>query len=224
MVLDAVSAREQFLFSDQGWNVKEIYEKLVSDDFSVRSQTDIERRWYLPSPNTQGELDTVYAEGQASALLMLGTILASWDKHAALTSGMVPDYFVGFDFAAYFRGWVMMNERSTDQDNCQPNGGMDKCEYRNAWFKPDPGTFSSCLPSKSFTLNATGTDNLGLAELDTGSNSAADADAILGMILALKGAEKLDLYTNGWDVQVKLWLEQAIPAFMEYDSKCFSNK
>lgn len=221
MALKTVSAQE-FLFSDQGWTVKEIYEKVL--EYSARTQQDVQRRYYVPSKGTNEELDFVTAEGQASAMLILGSILATYDTYgdAIQDKRGFYDYDVGFAFSEFFRGWVRMAQNSTDTGNCQPNG-LSQCEFRGMWWESESGDqseFSPCLPSKKFSLNATGETDLDLEELETGSNAAADADAILGMILAVKGAEKLDLYTSGWDVQVKLWLEQAIPKFIEYDSKC----
>ena len=142
----------------------------------------------------------VVSEGQAYGLLITGTVLASWNTHA----GKVPNskrsevlkYFEG-----YYNFWKQMCKDSTPnpKTNCQKNGNYCK--------DSDGGSFV-CLPD--WRHYKTGGSE------STGSAPDADADAIVGIMLAVKAVEN-DKNKPSWYDEARKWADASATAFYEFE-------
>lgn len=152
----------------------------------------------VASGGAAGTGNLVVSESQAYALLITGTILASWDTHAGtISASRRADVITHFE--GYFNFWKGMCKTSSNgYANCQPNG---------KYCRDTSGSYV-CLPDwRHFKTG--GSES-------TGAAPDADEDAIVGIILAVKALEN-DANKPGWWEEARLWADASATAFFNFN-------
>jgi hypothetical protein len=139
-------------------------------------------------------------ESQAYALLITGTILASWEEHARKIPGADRGEVLTA-FEGYYNFWKKMCQNTVGNSACQNDG--DYC------FDPDANTKSYCLPDWKQKSDGSGSKW-------TGPAPDGDEDAIVGIILAVK-AVKNDSTRPAWYDEARKWADASATAFFTFN-------
>lgn len=150
-----------------------------------------------------GNGGSVVTESQAYALLITGTVLASWDTHAGKeTTDNGADRSVAIDaFEGYFNFWKKMCQNSVGGSTCQGSG--------NYCYDEETQAYSVCLPDWKQKAD-------GSAVEGTGPAPDGDEDAIVGIILAVKAVEN-DSPKPSWYDEARKWADASATAFFEFN-------
>lgn len=138
--------------------------------------------------------ETVLSEGQAYAMMITGIALAAMDPSDEHRQDTM-DRFYG-----YFLGWRKMCVLSSQAAaaNCQSEMLCDRGS-------------TACLPGSKFDKDLT---NVAVS----GSAADADADAISGMMMAVK-ATMNDDQNPVWYDEVRKWADASATSFLMYDTE-----
>lgn len=154
----------------------------------------------VASGGAAGSGNLVVSESQAYALLITGTVLASWDSHAGTINGATRSDVIT-SFEGYYNFWKeMCKNSSTGSANCQPGG--DYC------IDSSSGLSNVCLPD--WRHRKTGGSE------STGPAPDADEDAIVGIIMAVKALEN-DANKPGWYDEARKWADASATAFFQFN-------
>jgi hypothetical protein len=149
------------------------------------------------SGGAAGDGEDVVSESQAYALLITGTVLASWDTHAGKARNSKRSDVIK-SFEGYFNFWKQMCSNSSNKSsNCQSNGNYCKSS----------GKSSVCLPDWKHAKTG--------GSKETGSAADADEDAIVGIMLAVKAVEN-DSNKPIWYDTARKWADASATAFFKF--------
>eukprot|EP00934_Nitzschia_sp_Nitz4_P008593 Nitzschia sp. Nitz4//scaffold24_size164493//132904//134773//NITZ4_002348-RA/size164493-processed-gene-0.243-mRNA-1//-1//CDS//3329544174//8583//frame0 len=190
------STGSSLLTTDQAMNAWDIFKAL--EILTHDNDVDPPNSALIASGGIAGSGDVV-SEGQGYALLILGTVLASWDDYAGRVSGSDRDEVIN-QFGRYFRFWQKMCQNSySSSSNCQPSG----------YICSSGGVQSVCLPD--WKSKADGSYSVG-----TGAAPDGDVDGIVGIIFAVKAVAN-DPNPPDWYDEARKWADASATAFFTYE-------
>jgi hypothetical protein len=175
----------------------DVFQALSSLTYQVSSSPKVPA--YVASGGVSGAGDSVVSESQSYALLITGTVLASWNTHAGADGRTSADRQAVMDtFYGYVQGWAKMCKLCNDSSACQ---SKQLCKLSS------DGIATVCLPHWKVKAVVQG----------KGSAPDGDEDAIIGMILAVQAVAN-DASKPAWYDEVRAWADASIAAFMEFST------
>jgi hypothetical protein len=178
----------------QTMNARNAWEIFQALDYMTYSNGENPPNYALvASGGAAGDGSYVVSESQSYALLITGTILASWDQHAGTVTGANRQIVIDW-FGGYFEFWKQMCNDSAAAGHCQSGGFY--CQG------------SPCLPD--WKHNKFG------GSVGSGAAPDGDEDGIVGIILAVTAVEN-DSPKPNWYEEARRWADASATAFYKFN-------